>query len=80
MERAQKRVAQIGLVNQVARKLTSTLNIDELLSSAAEAIQKNFQYFDVTIFLESSEEKELVLAAHSGSYIDYLPHGYGKSG
>jgi K+-sensing histidine kinase KdpD len=76
MERAQKRVAQIGLVNQVARKLTSTLNIDELLSSAAEAIQKNFQYFDVTIFLESVEEKELVLAAHSGNYIDFLPHGY----
>ena len=76
MERAQKRVAQIGLVNQVARKLTSTLNIDELLSSAADAIQKNFQYFDVTIFLLSAEEQELVLAAHSGNYIDFLPHGY----
>jgi K+-sensing histidine kinase KdpD len=76
MERAQKRVAQIGLVNQVARKLTSTLNIDEILSSAADAIQKNFQYFDVTIFLESAEEEELVLAAHSGNYIDFLPHGY----
>ena len=76
LERAQKRVAQIGLVNQVARKLTSTLNIDELLSSAAEAIQKNFQYFDVTIFLSSSEDRELILAAHSGSYIDFLPHGY----
>ena len=76
MERAQKRVAQIGLVNQVARKLTSTLNIDELLSSAAEAIQKNFQYFDVTIFLSGTEESELILAAHCGSYIDFLPHGY----
>jgi signal transduction histidine kinase len=76
MERAQKRVAQIGLVNQVAKKLTSTLNIDELLSSAAEAIQKNFQYFDVTIFLQGTDESELVLAAHSGNYIDFLPHGY----
>lgn len=76
LERAQKRVAQISLVNQVARKLTSTLNIDELLSSAAEAIQKNFQYFDVTIFLLNPEERELVLAAHSGNFIDFLPHGY----
>ncbi|HTY35942.1 MAG TPA: GAF domain-containing protein [Bacteroidota bacterium] len=76
LERAQKRVAQIGLVNQVARKLTSTLNIDELLTSASESIQKDFQYFDVTIFLMNKEEKELVLAAHSGNFIDFLPHGY----
>jgi signal transduction histidine kinase len=76
LERAQKRVAQIGLVNQVARKLTSTLDIDELLASASEAIQKNFQYFDVTIFLVNEEEHELVLAAHSGNFIDFLPHGY----
>ena len=76
LERAQKRVAQIGLVNQVGRKLTSTLNIDELLTSASESIQKDFQYFDVTIFLISPEEKELVLVAHSGNFIDFLPHGY----
>ena len=76
LERAQKRAAQIGLVNQVAKKLTSTLNIDELLTSASEAIQKNFQYFDVTIFLRVPEGRELVLAAHSGNFVDFLPHGY----
>ena len=76
LERSQKRVAQISLVNQVARKLTSTLNIDELLASASESIQKDFQYFDVTIFLISKETQELVLAAHSGNFIDFLPHGY----
>ena len=76
LERAQKRAAQIGLVNQIARKLTSTLSIDELLTSASEAIQKNFQYFDVTIFMRSPDGRELVLAAHSGNFIDFLPHGY----
>jgi signal transduction histidine kinase len=76
IERAQKRVVQIGLVNQVAKKLTSTLNIDELLTSASESIQKDFQYFDVTIFLTNKEAMELVLAAHSGNFIDFLPHGY----
>ncbi|MCX6134052.1 MAG: GAF domain-containing protein [Ignavibacteriales bacterium] len=76
LERAQKRVTQISLVNQVGRKLTSTLNIDELLTSASESIQKDFQYFDVTIFLTNKEENELVLAAHSGNFIDFLPHGY----
>jgi K+-sensing histidine kinase KdpD len=76
LERAQKRVVQIGLVNLVAGKLTSTLDIDELLSLASDSIQKNFQYFDVTIFLVSREENELILTAHTGNYVDFLPHGY----
>jgi len=76
MERAQKRVAQIGLVNQIAGKLTSSLDVDELLTSASEAIQRSFNYFDVTIFLIERDEREMTLAAHSGSYIDFLPHGY----
>ncbi|MFH0988996.1 MAG: GAF domain-containing protein [bacterium] len=78
IERAQKRVAQIALVNHVAGKLTTTLDIDELLTSAAESIQKSFHYFDVTIFLVNREANELILAAHSGNYIDYLPHGYSQ--
>lgn len=76
MEKAQKRVAQIGLVNEIAGKLTSSLDVDELLNSASEAIQREFNYFDVTIFLFDKEAREMMLAAHSGSYIDFLPHGY----
>jgi K+-sensing histidine kinase KdpD len=76
LERAQKRAVQIGLVNLVASKLTSSLDIDELLNSASVSIQKNFQYFDVTIFLVNREENELILTAHAGSYVDFLPHGY----
>lgn len=76
MEKSQKRVAQINLVNQIAGKLTSSLDVDELLTSASESIQRNFHYFDVTIFLVSPKERELTLAAHAGNYIDFLPHGY----
>ena len=52
------------------------LNLDELLNVAAIAIQKNFHYFDVTVFLRSEDGSELVLEAHSGSFVDFLPHGY----
>jgi K+-sensing histidine kinase KdpD len=76
LERAQKRSAQIELVNLVAGKLTSSLDIDELLDSASDSIQKNFQYFDVTIFLVDRDENDLFLAAHAGNYVDFLPHGY----
>ncbi len=76
---AQKRLSQIELVNEIAEKLTSMLELDALLSSAAETIQKNFSYFDVTIFLVDSKADEAILVAHSGSYLDFLPHGYRQS-
>ncbi len=72
----QKRVAQLEMINNIAQKIISTLDINELLSSAAEIIQENFNYFDVTIFLIDDNKEYLTLVAHSGSYIDFLPHGY----
>lgn len=75
-ENARKRITQIELINEVSSQLTSMLQLDELLNVAATAIQKNFNYFDVTAFLLSEDKSELVLEAHSGSFVDFLPHGY----
>ena len=75
-DNAQKRLSQIELVNRIAGRLTSTLDLDRMLEFAAEAIQKNFTYFDVTIFMVDNESKDIVLVAHAGNYVDFLPHGY----
>ncbi|MGA7160422.1 MAG: ATP-binding protein [Bacteroidota bacterium] len=75
-DNAQKRLSQIELVNRIAGRLTSTLDLDKMLEFAAEAIQKNFSYFDVTIFMVDNLTKDLALVAHSGNYVDFLPHGY----
>jgi K+-sensing histidine kinase KdpD len=71
-----KQIGHIELVNRIAAKISSTLDIDELLSAAADIIRKSFNYFDVTIFLIDPPKQYLTLVAHSGSYIDFLPHGY----
>jgi K+-sensing histidine kinase KdpD len=75
-EDARKRITQIEIINEVSSQLTGTLNLEELLSLAAASIQKTFNYFDVTIFLLSEDGEELSLEAHSGNFIDFLPHGY----
>jgi K+-sensing histidine kinase KdpD len=75
-EDAGKRIAQIELINEVSHRLSSMLHLEELLRVAAEAIQKSFRYFDVTVFLFNDTKTQLVLEAHSGSYSDFLPHGY----
>ena len=76
LENTRKHVAQIELLNEVTSQLTSTLQLDELLNAAASSIQKNFNYFDVTVFLLSEDKQELVLEAHAGNFVDFLPHGY----
>ncbi len=78
-EDAEKRITQIESINEISGRLTSLLNLDALLSMAAASIQKNFNYFDVTVFLLSEDKTELVLEAHAGSFVDFLPHGYRQS-
>lgn len=75
-ENARKRIIQIELINEVSSQMTSMLQLDQLLNGAAVTIQKTFNYFDVTIFIITEDGHELELAAHSGNFIDFLPHGY----
>ncbi|MDI6803339.1 MAG: GAF domain-containing protein [Bacteroidota bacterium] len=76
VEDAKKRITQIESTNEISKILNSTLDIDDLLVSTAEAIQQNFNYFDVTLFLLSEENSDLILKAHSGNYLDLLPGDY----
>jgi len=78
-EDSRKRLAQIELINKISSKLTSMLQLDQLLNAAASIIQKTFNYFDVTVFLLTDDKTELELVAHSGNFIDFLPHGYRQS-
>jgi K+-sensing histidine kinase KdpD len=75
-EDAQRRIAQIELVNELAEDLTSTLELDQLLSAAAETIRKTCSFFDVSIFLVDRPRQEAYLVAHSGTHADFLPAGY----
>jgi K+-sensing histidine kinase KdpD len=73
---AQKRIIQIELVNELAEKLTSTLDLESLLHSATSTIQKTFNYTDVTIFLVDRRERVARLVAHTGASADLEPFSY----
>ena len=75
-EDARKRITQIELINEVTGQMASMLQLEQLLNGAAASIQKTFNYFDVTIFLIADNNSELELVAHTGNFIDFLPHGY----
>ena len=75
-EDANKRLGQIELLNEISGQLTSSLDQEHVLAAVTELIQKNFRYFDVTLFLTDREKNELALVAHAGNFVDFLPHGY----
>lgn len=72
----EKRWNQIDVLNKVTHKITSRLNLKELLNSATATIQKNLGYFDVTIFLLSEKKDEALLMAHSGAFSDEDLQGF----
>lgn len=75
-EDANRRLNHIELMNEIGSKLTSSLDQEEVLSTVAEMIQHNFRFFDVTIFLLDESKSRLTLVAHSGNFVDFLPHNY----
>ena len=78
-EDARKRITQIELINKISSRLTSMLQLDKLLSVSTSLIQETFNYFDVTVFLLTDDKSEVELVAHSGNFVDFLPHGYRQS-
>jgi K+-sensing histidine kinase KdpD len=79
MTAGEKRIAQIRLISEVTSRMTADMELQEILNNAASAIQKTFNYFDVTVFLLTQGGSKLDLSAHAGNFTDFLPHGYQQS-
>ena len=67
-EAESRRSAHLALINEVARQATSTLDLPDLLKRTAQAIQKSFGYFNVTLYLLDAERQEAVLRANAGGH------------
>ncbi len=62
----QRRNSQLRAINEFSRKISSFLNIQELLPYVAKTMQKTFQIQSVRVYLVQGEPRENVLAAQSG--------------
>ncbi len=74
--RETRRSTQLALINQVARQATATLNLREILDTAAAAIQHSFAYFNVALFLIDEPAQEVVLHSIAGGHAAKLHRGY----
>ena len=71
-----RRNAHLALINEIARQVTATLDLADLLTRTAQAIQQSFGYFHVALYLLDATHSEVVLHAFAGSYPAALLVGY----
>ena len=75
-EQERKTSAQLATVNEVGKIAMASLDPDRLMSEVAEAIQRNFDYYDVSLFLLDRAAGEVFLIAQAGAYRGVHALGY----
>jgi len=66
---AQRRVAQLALLNEVGGKIAAVLDLDSALGRAARLVQESFGYHHVGLFTLNREGDELVMRARAGDFV-----------
>jgi PAS domain S-box-containing protein len=75
-EDEQRRTRQLGLINQLDKRITSILDSDELLQESTELIHETFGYYYVSIFLVEPGTNDLVLKVEAGNHDVITPKGF----
>lgn len=77
-----RRTEQLRAINEVGRKISSYLSMDELLPYVAGSLEETFHYYNVNVFLVDAGTGTIKLSAGSGGYENEIPTGltieYGK--
>jgi len=72
----QDRVADLQLLSQIVSRIAADLDLDTVLTSAAELLHQSFGYYQVFILEVDREAGELVVKTGSGGFTEYIPEGY----
>lgn len=72
----ERRAAQLAILNDVGRQITSTLAVDQALELAARLIHQKFGYHHVAIFIYDQAARAQYLRARAGAHLDLYPLGY----
>ncbi|MGA9349937.1 MAG: diguanylate cyclase, partial [Anaerolineae bacterium] len=72
-EAAKRRAAQAALVYEVGQRVSSKLELGELLSEIVPAVRDAFDYYGVMILLVDEEANRLTMQSIAGGYADIFP-------
>ena len=69
----QQHATQLALLNKIAHRVTAFLDLDEVLTRAAQLIQEGFDFHHVGLFTRASGPDRLVMRARAGEFALPLP-------
>jgi CheY-like chemotaxis protein/signal transduction histidine kinase/HPt (histidine-containing phosphotransfer) domain-containing protein len=76
MQEERRRTRQLSLINEVSKKVASTLNVGELCKLVVESIHSEFESSQIFMMLMDDSEQELFLQVQTGSYSKHIPDDY----
>jgi signal transduction histidine kinase len=71
-----RRAEQLRAINEVSRRISAILSLDELLPYVANSLQQTFEYYNVNIFMVDDVSGNPVLKAGAGGYREKAPEGF----
>jgi len=71
-----RRAEQLRAINEVGRRISSILSLDELLPYVVSSLQETFNYYNVNVFLLDPDSGGVVLKAGAGGYRGTVPVGF----
>jgi two-component system cell cycle sensor histidine kinase/response regulator CckA len=75
-EALQRRASQLALLNEIGGQVVALLDLDEVLSQAAQLIQERFGFHHVGLFTKADGQGRLVMSARAGEFAYLFPPGY----
>lgn len=70
-----RRAEQLRAINEVSRRISAILSLEELLPYVADSLQATFDYYNVNIFVVDDVSGNLILKAGAGGYGGKVPVG-----
>jgi len=75
-EKERQRAEQLRTINEVSRKISSIVNLDELLAYVGNLLRQTFHFYNVNIFLfEPNSDKLMLKTLHFSGQKNVIPVG-----
>ncbi len=72
----ERRASQLAMLNYIGEQITAAIELDSVLDSATQLIQRHFGYYHVAIMLPNPERDELLLRSTSGAFTEVLSENH----
>ncbi len=76
MQQERRRTRQLSLINEISKKVASTLDVDELSRLVVDAISAEYEDSQVVLMLLNEEKKEFFLQQQAGPHGKHVPKNF----